>query len=158
MKSKLLHNYPELLEKSILPFGIECDIGWYNLIEAVFSVACQPLHDINWRMDMYEDDSEQLKSLHEQRKKEIQNLPSFVQIKEKFGTLRIYTDNINDSVAGAIMVAERLSACICESCGSTGERRSMRGWISTSCRSCAIEKYSEKEVTEWEKEQDSSDV
>jgi hypothetical protein len=58
------------------------------------------------------------------------------QVKEKFGTLRIYyTDYSNDPdyVSGVIDLAERMSVHICEECGKPGKTRNNLSWIQTLC-------------------------
>lgn len=53
-------------------------------------------------------------------------------IKEKYGTLRIYCDNAPDSVEAIIEVAERRSATTCDRCGDHG-RVGGRGWLASRC-------------------------
>ncbi|GLQ53573.1 hypothetical protein [Devosia nitrariae] len=53
----------------------------------------------------------------------------FIQIKEKFGSLRLY-DVGDDSPLESI--ADHLSMCICETCGAPGRERD-GGWIRTLC-------------------------
>jgi hypothetical protein len=58
------------------------------------------------------------------------------QVKEKFGTLRIYyTDYSNDPdyVSGVIDFAESMSVHICEECGKPGKIRSDLSWMKTLC-------------------------
>lgn len=58
----------------------------------------------------------------------------FEQIKEKFGTLRIYsTGDWNPTINGIIIMAEAMSTRICETCGKPGTSRSFRGWLETTC-------------------------
>lgn len=61
----------------------------------------------------------------------------FIQIKEKFGGLRIYAtnipENINDSVRDIIRIAESKSLTTCDVCGQTGELRNADGWYRTRC-------------------------
>jgi hypothetical protein len=59
----------------------------------------------------------------------------FVQIKEKFGTLRAYCDGGDSFIYKIINAAEDLSAKTCEECGTTEnvKQRSNKGWIYTSC-------------------------
>ena len=72
----------------------------------------------------------------------------FVQVKEKFGTLRIYTNGFDDYTDGVISMAESMSACTCEVCGIPG-RQTTGGWVRTLCVRCAKqsgdELYSEEE-------------
>jgi hypothetical protein len=58
------------------------------------------------------------------------------QVKEKFGTLRIYyTDHSNyrDYVSGVIDLAESMSVHICEECGKPGKTRGDLSWMRTLC-------------------------
>ena len=56
----------------------------------------------------------------------------YSQIKEKFGSLRVYhqgdayTSDLESTVA-------LLSLCICELCGASGRRRNIDGWYATRC-------------------------
>ena len=54
------------------------------------------------------------------------------QIKEKFGTLRVYTDTIDRELDELIQVMEEKSEYVCEVCGDVGKIRS-GGWIKTLC-------------------------
>lgn len=59
-------------------------------------------------------------------------LPHVVQVKEKFGTLRFYTNHANERASAYIEFAEHLSGRVCEECGAPGRTRG-RGWIRTLC-------------------------
>ena len=54
------------------------------------------------------------------------------QVKEKFGTLRFYTNLSDDYISGAISMAESMSANICEECGKPG-RSNNTGWLRVRC-------------------------
>jgi len=56
-----------------------------------------------------------------------------IQVKEKWGGLRIYTDYINEKVDIAIRNAERKSFTMCEVCGKEGKLRNCNGWYRTLC-------------------------
>ena len=63
---------------------------------------------------------------------------SFAEIKEKYGTLRIYWNGYvaNESrlkIEEAIALAEARSACICESCGAEGQLYRCGDWLLTAC-------------------------
>lgn len=58
--------------------------------------------------------------------------PQAVQVKEKFGTLRFYTDSGNEFIDGVIRMAENMSAVTCETCGNAGKLRGM-GWRYVAC-------------------------
>ncbi len=65
----------------------------------------------------------------------IENYIEATQVKEKFGTLRIYTNHGTDEIYDEINTAEELSATTCEGCGSRGKRRT-GSWIRTLCDRC----------------------
>ena len=61
-----------------------------------------------------------------------------VQIKEKFGTLRLYLDfpvpsAVAARVTEAVELAEARSACTCETCGAVGRLWSFDGYLHTAC-------------------------
>lgn len=61
----------------------------------------------------------------------------FNQVKEKFGTLRIYWSCGNKTVSNIIDDAEDQSGTICEVCGSTDEVETEGpGWLTTHCKDC----------------------
>jgi hypothetical protein len=66
---------------------------------------------------------------------------SLRQIKEKFGGLRVYTDQLGDKnnlIKKAIMEAEVKSVRICQECGSEGKERPLR-WVRTLCNNHYVE-------------------
>lgn len=56
-----------------------------------------------------------------------------LQMKEKFGGLRFYTNGTNDKQEGVISFAESLSNEMCMVCGSIKNIKSTNGWISRYC-------------------------
>jgi hypothetical protein len=59
--------------------------------------------------------------------------PEFTQIKEKFGTLRVYGYNISDDEQEILDKYERLSAVTCEVCGKAGTMREKNRWQYVAC-------------------------
>ncbi len=55
-----------------------------------------------------------------------------LQVKEKFGGLRIYVNHANDAIRRRIETAEQESLHTCEVCGRRGKRRE-NSWIKTLC-------------------------
>lgn len=55
-----------------------------------------------------------------------------IQVKEKYGGLRIYTDYSNEELDEVIYDAEHESLEICEQCGQPGKLRG-KSWYYTSC-------------------------
>lgn len=91
-----------------LPFGIECDDGWAGMIDRTLG---------------------KLRKLYPKIK--------VVQIKEKFGELRIYTGGTpyqhTRRIAYIITLAERESANTCEICGKPGTIRKTDGRLKAMC-------------------------
>lgn len=71
-----------------------------------------------------------------------------VQIKEKFGGLRFYTDSTTDMQHGAIAMIESLCERTCESCGAMKNvGKTTDGWIQTLCGNCVDkDKYGWKPI------------
>lgn len=58
-----------------------------------------------------------------------------VQVKEKFGTLRVYlAGQGTERMEAAIHSAEQASSKTCEVCGAPGELRSRNRWMLTRCQ------------------------
>ena len=62
-----------------------------------------------------------------------------LQIKEKFGTLRVYITDGTDEDYLLIEKAEKKSSTICEICGQPGSTCYAWGWIKTMCPLCKEE-------------------
>jgi len=63
---------------------------------------------------------------------EAEKIPTVVQVKEKFGTLRFYIQAGTDAHYNYISFAEAMSGVTCETCGSPGKQLG-RGWVYTAC-------------------------
>lgn len=118
LDKQLCEKYPKLFRQRNLPmtetamcWGFECGDGWYDLIDSL----CGTIQN-------YIDYNQHL------------NVPQIevVQVKEKYGTLRFYTQGINEKIDGMIWFAESMSGRICEECGNPGKIRG-KGWVYTSC-------------------------
>lgn len=96
-------------------FGIECGKGWNKLIIPILDY-----------IDLYN-------SGHDDK-------IEILQIKEKFGGLRIYTSFSTPELDQLINDAEEQSFKTCEYCGSTKNVSQTTGWIKTLCRKCMREK------------------
>ena len=62
--------------------------------------------------------------------------PKVVQVKEKFGALRIYFEYFVGDMEEIVSKYERESVSICERCGKPGSREGSTGWIKTLCTEC----------------------
>ena len=95
-------------------WGFDCGDGWYHIIDE----ACGAI----------------------QRHVTQKNLPQVVatQVKEKYGTLRLYVNHEDEYISGVIAMAEAMSAVTCETCGAPGTTRGT-GWTRTLCEQHAQE-------------------
>ena len=129
LEEKLYEDFPSLFanresKHSPMAFGCEHGDGWHGIILA----ACK------------------LIDTHTNRRTQggvtcdvftLETKPSFhfTQIKEKFGTLRLYHEGGDSYCQGVISMAEAVSAVTCERCGAPGETNDS-GWLSTLCEGC----------------------
>lgn len=112
---EIFERFPKIFAQRHLParesamcFGFEHDDGWYQLI---------------W------DLCEELEATGE----DVQA----VQVKEKFGTLRFYTNKYTEQSEAIIRKYEQLSATTCEGCGDTSTAHPRgHGWVRTECDGC----------------------
>lgn len=72
---------------------------------------------------------------------------TFEQVKEKFGTLRVYTNYSDSYIDGMIRMAESMSATTCENCGSNDDVDQLHpgGWVALRCKKCR-DAYHTKEI------------
>ena len=110
--------------ESCMSFGIECNIGWYDLISSVCHM-----------IDQYEKYENYKVNNHENYK---YHPVTFDQVKEKFGGLRIYFSGGDEYVSGLVAMAENFSYKTCEGCGQRG-KSNKSGWIITLCDKCRDE-------------------
>jgi hypothetical protein len=94
---------------------IECNVGWFNIINSLSSTLESYIQN---NIDVPDEDI------------------YFTQIKEKFGTLRIYISYEDDTIKNLIWMAEKLSGSTCEICGAVGFTRSINKWLFTKCDKC----------------------
>jgi hypothetical protein len=121
LENRLRAKYPQLLKdlsgdpaRTPLARGIECGDGWHDLIDRL-------LAEITSALDQRPD-------------------PEFTltQVKQKFGTLRVYTTATEDlRIQQMISVARAESAVTCERCGVRGATFGTFAWgMQTLCPSC----------------------
>ncbi len=118
-EKRILKKYPKIFRQKDLPmtqtcmcWGIDTGLGWHWLIDILCSY-------LQWDID---------RNGHQQIEA--------IQVKEKFGTLRFYTNGADETQQGMISLAEFMSAHICEDCGSTNNVTQTEGWIVTLCPPC----------------------
>ena len=122
-------------EKSHIPhpfelFGVECHKGWFDLLKPIFE---------------YVQDYNKDKTEEEQIR--------FLQIKEKCGSLNVYTNFVTPKLSKLIEEAEIKSDEVCEECGSTNDvGKRLNGWITTMCLDCVKKEANEKNYPQlWER-------
>lgn len=107
-------------------FGFECNDGWFRLI----------LWVSRYVQDYIDKQNRWAEKFPDQYKKVDQVVVA--QVKEKFGTLRIYADGGDDRTNAAIAFAEYISGFICETTGKTDDvGYNETGWIKTHHKSLA---------------------
>lgn len=118
---ELVAKFPDLfvgrtypLTQSLMAFGCEHDDGWFNILFAMCDAINSHIHNGGWKFE---------------------TPYTFVQIKEKFGGLRVYDFGRDDFIDGAISVAEKLAYNTCEICGASGVLSVAQGgyWLKTLC-------------------------
>jgi hypothetical protein len=91
------------------PFLFECGDGWFDIVDKAL-MAMDPIL----------------------REGEIKIL----QIKEKYGGLRIYTTFTNDALDAIVARAEDEAKKTCEICGREGKMTCTHRWYRTLCPNC----------------------
>jgi Archaeal TRASH domain len=120
-EKEIVRNTPNLFynksrDLSDLPinlFGIDCEDGWASLI----------------RESLEKIDKIASKSGYPTR---------VVQIKEKYGELRIYLDTETDEMSEICLQATLSSRKVCEMCGNPGVLKEKNRWYYTSCEDCDL--------------------
>lgn len=112
-------DYGKDMKQSCMYWGCECGDGWEGIIREACAKA-EPL--IATWIKVHEHDADF----------NIDFAPRFAQVKEKFGTLRLYFTTYPEGIDEIEMEAERKSETACEKCGKLGKLRG-QGWLYTSC-------------------------
>jgi hypothetical protein len=152
MNKKLEHalcvKYPEIfrdknapMQQTAMFWGFECQDGWYALIDGLCEHLMRPVNQAREAVGHAEivDSVSDNAAKYRAKLAELETqIPVAMQVKEKFGTLRFYAYNCNDTQEMIIEFAESLSARICEDCGATQTVKTYReGWHRTLCDACA---------------------
>jgi len=125
LQKQLFENWPDIfrqkdlnMSQTCMCWGIECGDGWYDLINQL----CVMLEHV-----MQNDTNLKIEA---------------TQVKEKFGTLRFYTNmsKSNSYANGIISAFEHMSAYVCEECGNPGFLHNINGWYCTICFDCINKK------------------
>lgn len=134
LQKKLMERYPKIFRQKNLPmtqtcmcWGIECPDSWYTILDCLCwkiqdCVDNPPKSFINGKW--VGDEVKQVEA---------------VQVKEKFGTLRFYTNSGNKVIEELISMAEALTSCTCAKCGSNDNVKCTGGWVTYLCEKCMKE-------------------
>jgi hypothetical protein len=163
LEHKLIEKYPKLFKnvnkspkESLMCFGMECGDGWYNILENL----CGYIENLQKTHSYFlatKDKNDKHADFH---------CPdvTFFQIKEKYGTLRVYwnfgewdhedlksrakdakqlnyyLNKYTDMIESVISFCEYLSSKTCEVTGKPGKLYS-KGWCVTLCKEEAIKRF-----------------
>lgn len=94
----------------------ECGDGWAEIIDDMLTDLLSPFEECH---------------------NESGAKPMLLQLKEKFGELRVYVCPANPAIEDTIYDYVKLSREICERCGKRGSMRARTdGWLATRCDEC----------------------
>ena len=121
LQDQLFEKYPDIFAQRHLPmtqscmcWGIDTGDGWYQIIDDLCAKIKAHVDEVKLKYPKYKMEASQ--------------------VKEKFGTLRFYTDYSHPAVEEFIREAVALSAKTCDVCGEPGHCASYRGWWMTMCK------------------------
>lgn len=110
---RVFGNGPWPVSRTLMGWGFLCGIGWYPILERLFA-----------DMDTIcvEDGLEKME---------------VIQVKEKFGSLRVYVKDGNERIYRRIAEAEEEAFTICENCGGPSDGVLSRQGLHTNvCKNC----------------------
>ena len=125
------------IQQSCMSWGICTGNGWYHIIDSLCYMVESYLISLNssnnWTLKQH------CKLLFYKRwftKPKLKHVTfELAQVKEKFGTLRIYYNGGDQYIDGMVAMAERISSRICDVCGQPGIVRNINDttWLGTRC-------------------------
>lgn len=141
---QLIKKYPALFQNE-KRLSVYCPPGWVNLLDTIFNQAYHAINQVDAHIRLLEqinaetsnpesiqENLAQIKELQEQRVKLVQEAPQVLQVKEKFGALRVYISSSDPGLHAVCDAMGYLSYQTCQECGAPGKVRS-GGWIRTLC-------------------------
>lgn len=149
LQDQLYAKYPDIfgdrnkpMTETAMCWGIECGDGWYDIINTLCGLIQWKINSSQKTIELYqkwlEDDTQDknLKhqyslALEEAKKNKVPQVKA-VQVKEKFGTLRFYTNSVHPEINSYIEFAENISAITCDVCGNKGKINE-GGWLKVRC-------------------------
>lgn len=112
LEDELFNKYPKILNGSLIGKRIECNDGWYHLLDHLCT-------DIQEHNDSHPD---------------IPQTQAFQIRKADDGGLRFYACGGDRYIWNAISDIEGKSFGICEVCGESGSRNYTKSWIKCLCK------------------------
>lgn len=161
LTAELNGKYPKMFLfynfRSANHFIFECGDGWYNIVNTMLSSINNYVQFNNDRFNKFAEAQDMLANNCADLVPEyllshmeaIRNgngewpvemdFPVVKQIKEKFGTLRIYLEGYDNAITEISNFAEHMSITTCEECGNIGSLRK-GSWVKTLCDRHEIER------------------
>lgn len=133
---QLVQNHPDLFKKcGDIEFSISD--GWFNIVNTLCSLISHKSETAKRRLKyaLEHPDAkmgESIADLEGKVAEEYEKLPTLVQVKEKFGSLRFYYDRGDEECDNYVTFAESMTYHTCEECGAPGEARN-DGWVKVLC-------------------------
>jgi hypothetical protein len=149
LDKKLCEKYPLIfrdrhgdMHNTCMCWGFAHGDGWYNIIDSMcariqghidFSYKqIKWAQEWNGRVNDPDHEWTAIVAREERTVPEAVEQVVATQVKEKFGGLRFYYNGGDDYIRGVVDMAEEMSYCTCEVCGSPGKLR-RTGWYHTLC-------------------------
>lgn len=111
------------IQESCMSWGFECHDGWFDLI---------------WNLSHAIEESARRSGIAPNP----DSWPEAVQVKQKFGSLRIHLIHHSDEINTLIASATEVSQTICEKCGATNAQSvTINRWVQTLCTKCQSESH-----------------
>ena len=177
LTKKLNAKYPEMFLfhnfRSSKFFVFECADGWHNIVDNLLNRIHLYVKNNNERVVKFNDAAKLIGNGKEEEvpiylRKQIEAIeyprdwpkemdyPTVQQIKEKFGILRVYLKDYDNTVSELCNFAECMSQTTCEVCGNIGKLQPGR-WIKTLCDGCEVAKQEQLAQTSMEEASFASD-
>jgi hypothetical protein len=119
-EKELIDIYPDLFDEKF--FCFECHDGWFELLKKLITQIKQFCESPQFENPLTIDDKPlELK---------------VTQIKEKYGTLRFYTNYFNSFIETVVEEACHSSKTTCEVCGNPGTLTRKNFYWSVRCKDC----------------------
>lgn len=148
LEQDLLNRYPLLFKRNgqgTLIGGFAVGDGWYDLLNTLCELLYAPVsraqrtYELMRRMEVEQRrlGDKVVTAVDVERSRLAMAaagyaLPTVVQVKEKFATLRFYLLGASEQTSAYVEFAECMSATMCEECGAPGSLREGQ-WLRTLC-------------------------